>query len=123
MRTLSICLTEPVEGIEGNVPSLSDHDGHLYIRDDSGGLLIGCFEPGAKPIDPDRLGEDFAFQLLPEDWDHFEPMMRNALHRLPALETAGSEDAAQRTRELHARRHLPAGRGGGDAGDCSSVAA
>ena len=82
-------LTEPVEGIEGNVPSLSDHDGHLYIRDDAGGLLIGCFEPGARPIDPDRLGEDFAFQLLPEDWDHFEPMMRNALHRLPALETAG----------------------------------
>ena len=82
-------LTEPIDGIEGNVPSLSDHDGHLYIRDDSGGLLIGCFEPGAKPIDPDRLGEDFAFQLLPEDWDHFEPMMRNALHRLPALETAG----------------------------------
>ena len=82
-------LTEPIEGIVGNIPSLSDHDGHLYIRDDSGGLLIGCFEPGARPIDPDRLGEDFAFQLLPEDWDHFEPMMRNALHRLPALETAG----------------------------------
>ena len=82
-------LTEPVPGIEGNVASLSDHDGHLYIRDDSGGLLIGCFEPHARPIDPDRLGEDFAFQLLPEDWDHFEPMMRNALHRLPALETAG----------------------------------
>ena len=72
-------LTKPIDGIEGNVPSLSDHDGHLYIRDDSGGLLIGCFEPGAKPIDPDRLGKDFAFQLLPEDWDHFEPMMMNAL--------------------------------------------
>ena len=82
-------LTEPIDGIEGNVPSLSDHDGHLYVRDDSGGLLIGCFEPGARSIDPDRLGEDFAFQLLPEDWDHFEPMMMNALHRLPALETAG----------------------------------
>ena len=82
-------LTEPIDGIVGNLPSLSDHDGHLYIRDDSGGLLIGCFEPGARSIDPDRLGEDFAFQLLPEDWDHFEPMMRNALHRLPALESAG----------------------------------
>ena len=82
-------LTEPIDGIEGNVPSLSDHDGHLYVRDDSGGLLIGCFEPLGKPIDPERLGEDFAFQLLPEDWDHFEPMMKNALHRLPALETAG----------------------------------
>jgi 4-methylaminobutanoate oxidase (formaldehyde-forming) len=82
-------LTEPVDGIAGNLPTLSDHDSHLYIRDDSGGLLVGCFEPHGKAIDPDRLGDDFAFQLLPEDWDHFEPMMINALHRLPALETAG----------------------------------
>jgi glycine cleavage system aminomethyltransferase T/glycine/D-amino acid oxidase-like deaminating enzyme len=81
-------LTKPIDGITGNVPTLSDHDRHLYIRDDSGGLLVGCFEPLGKPIDPDRLGPDFAFQLLPEDWDHFEPMMLNALHRLPALETA-----------------------------------
>ena len=81
-------LTKPVEGIAGNMPTLSDHDSHLYIRDDSGGLLVGCFEPMGKPIDPDRLGEDFAFQLLPDDWDHFEPMMENALHRLPVLETA-----------------------------------
>ena len=81
-------LTKPVEGITGNMPTLSDHDGHLYIRDDSGGLLVGCFEPLGKPIDPALLGEDFAFQLLPDDWDHFEPMMTNALHRLPVLETA-----------------------------------
>ncbi|MGD1926698.1 MAG: FAD-dependent oxidoreductase [Paracoccaceae bacterium] len=81
-------LTKPVPGAEGNLPTLSDHDGHLYIRDDSGGLLVGCFEPMGKPIDPDRIGPDFAFQLLPEDWDHFEPMMTNALHRLPVLEQA-----------------------------------
>ncbi|MCY3980690.1 MAG: FAD-dependent oxidoreductase [Alphaproteobacteria bacterium] len=81
-------LTGPVEGIDGNMPTLSDHDGRLYIRDDSGGLLIGCFEPTGKPILPGTLGENFAFGLLPEDWDHFEPMMMNALHRLPVLETA-----------------------------------
>ena len=81
-------LTQPIDGVEGHLPTLSDHDGHLYVRDDSGGLLVGCFEPMGKAIDPERLGEDFAFRLLPEDWDHFEPMMLNALHRLPALETA-----------------------------------
>ncbi len=81
-------LTRPVEGIGGRLPTLSDHDGHLYIRDEAGGLLVGCFEPGARPIDPDRLGEDFAFRLLAEDWDHFEPMARNALRRVPALERA-----------------------------------
>ncbi|MCP4332513.1 MAG: FAD-dependent oxidoreductase, partial [Gammaproteobacteria bacterium] len=81
-------LTNPVEGITGNLPTLSDHDNHLYIRDDSGGLLVGCFEPMGKSIDPERIGEDFAFQLLPEDWDHFEPMLNNAMHRLPCLENA-----------------------------------
>ncbi|MFT5448434.1 MAG: glycine cleavage system aminomethyltransferase T/glycine [Gammaproteobacteria bacterium] len=81
-------LTKPIEGIHGHLPSLSDHDGHLYIRDDVGGLLVGCFEPKGKPLDPAALGEDFAFSLLNEDWDHFEPMMLNALHRIPALETA-----------------------------------
>lgn len=81
-------LTKPVPGIAGNMPTLSDHDSHLYIRDDSGGLLVGCFEPLGKAITPERLGPDFAFQLLPEDWDHFEPMMHAALHRLPVLETA-----------------------------------
>ncbi len=81
-------LTKGIPGIEGNLATLSDHDSHLYIRDDSGGLLVGCFEPLGKPIDPEVLGEDFSFQLLPEDWDHFEPMMLNALHRLPVLESA-----------------------------------
>ena len=81
-------LTKPVPGITGNLPTLSDHDAHLYIRDDSGGLLVGCFEPEGKPIDPERLGEDFSFQLLDEDWDHFEPMMLNAMHRLPVLAEA-----------------------------------
>ncbi len=81
-------LSKPVPGAEGHLPTLSDHDAHLYIRDESQGLLIGCFEPLGKPLDPAKLGADFAFQLLPEDWDHFEPMMLNALHRLPVLETA-----------------------------------
>jgi glycine cleavage system aminomethyltransferase T/glycine/D-amino acid oxidase-like deaminating enzyme len=81
-------LTKPIDGIVGNMPTLSDHDNHLYIRDDSGGLLVGCFEPMGKPIKPGILDENFEFGLLGEDWEHFEPMMMNALHRLPALETA-----------------------------------
>lgn len=81
-------LTKPINGIVGNTPTLSDHDNHLYIRDDSGGLLVGCFEPMGKPIKPGSLDESFEFSLLDEDWDHFEPMMELALHRLPALESA-----------------------------------
>ncbi len=81
-------LTKPVDGIDKPLPTLGDHDSHLYIRDEVGGLLVGCFEPGGKPIDPSDLPKDFEFDLLDEDWDHFEPMMMNALHRIPVLETA-----------------------------------
>lgn len=81
-------LTEPIPGVDGHPPILSDHDGHLYLRDEVGGLLVGCFEPGGKAIAPEDLPADFEFDLLNEDWDHFEPMMINAMHRIPALETA-----------------------------------
>ncbi len=81
-------LTKPVEGVTGHLPALSDHDNHLYVRDEGSGLLVGFFEPHGKPIVPGTIGSDFAFRLLPEDWDHIEPMMVNALYRLPVLESA-----------------------------------
>ena len=81
-------LTRPIAGINGHLPTLSAQDAYLYVRDDVGGLLVGCFEPDAKPLPLSRLPRDFAFELLNEDWDHFEPMLANAIHRIPALETA-----------------------------------
>lgn len=81
-------LTKPIDGIDRHLPTLGDHDGHLYIRDDVGGLLVGCFEPVGKALPLEALPNEFAFDLLNEDWDHFEPMMVNAMHRIPALETA-----------------------------------
>jgi 4-methylaminobutanoate oxidase (formaldehyde-forming) len=81
-------LTKPIEGLGRHLPTLSDHDGFLYIRDEVDGLLAGCFEPDAKALPLARLPKDFSFELLDEDWDHFEPMMHNAMHRIPALEHA-----------------------------------
>jgi 4-methylaminobutanoate oxidase (formaldehyde-forming) len=49
---------------------------------------MGGFEPVAKPWDVARIPERFEFRLLPEDWDHFEILMQNAVHRTPCLETA-----------------------------------
>lgn len=81
-------LTHPMEGVDRHLPTLGAHDEYLYMRDEVGGLLVGCFEPDPKPLPLERLPQRWAFQLLDEDWDHFEPMMRNAIHRIPALETA-----------------------------------
>jgi 4-methylaminobutanoate oxidase (formaldehyde-forming) len=49
---------------------------------------MGGFEPKAKPWNVDPIPNGFEFQLLPEDWDHFEILMQNAIHRTPCLETA-----------------------------------
>ena len=50
---------------------------------------MGGFEPQAKPWGMEGIPEKFEFQLLPEDWEQFEPLMKNAIHRVPALEKAG----------------------------------
>ena len=81
-------ITKPFDGIYTGMPVLGAHDGYMYIRDEAQGLLVGSFEPNAAPIDLERLPKDFSFDLLDENWDHFEPIMEQALHRIPALETA-----------------------------------
>ena len=49
---------------------------------------MGGFEPVAKPWNVSPIPDGFEFQLLPEDWDQFEVLMKNAIHRTPCLETA-----------------------------------
>ncbi len=86
-------LTKPLAEVQAlgpgaHLPTLNDQDAYLYARDDVEGLLVGSFEPHAKGISTRALPADFSFDLLDEDWDHFMPMMENALRRIPALETA-----------------------------------
>lgn len=86
-------LTKPLEEVQAlgkgaHLPTLNDQDAYLYARDDVEGLLVGSFEPHAKGISTKDLPADFSFDLLNEDWDHFMPMMENALRRIPALEQA-----------------------------------
>jgi 4-methylaminobutanoate oxidase (formaldehyde-forming) len=67
---------------------MRDPDGYVYFKEEVGGLVMGGFEPDAKPWGMDGIPEKFEFQLLPDDWDQFEILMTNALQRVPALETA-----------------------------------
>lgn len=81
-------VTDPMAGVTSDLPVLRDTDGYIYVREEVGGLLMGGFEPVAKPWGMRGIPEDFAFSLLPEDWDHFRFLMEQALVRIPALETA-----------------------------------
>ncbi len=82
-------VTEPMAGIEAGLPVMRDQDGSAYFKEDAGKLLVGAFEPVAKPWGMDGIPEDFCFDQLPDDWEHFEPVLQAALHRVPALRDAG----------------------------------
>ena len=83
-------VSEHIDGVHPDLPILRDPDGYTYFKEEVGGLVIGGFEPEAKPwVAPDAIPYPFEFQLLEEDWDHFEILMNNALLRIPALEVTG----------------------------------
>jgi 4-methylaminobutanoate oxidase (formaldehyde-forming) len=81
-------VTGRIAGVNRDLPCLRDPDGYVYFKEEVGGLLMGGFEPKAKPWGMDGIPESFEFQLLADDWDQFEILMRNAIHRVPALEHA-----------------------------------
>jgi glycine cleavage system aminomethyltransferase T/glycine/D-amino acid oxidase-like deaminating enzyme len=83
-------VTEAIEGARPDLPIMRDPDGWTYFKEEVGGLVVGGFEPEAKPWrSPDDLPYPFEFQLLEEDWEHFSVLMDEALVRVPALEETG----------------------------------
>jgi glycine cleavage system T protein len=80
--------TNPIDGTYKGMPYLRDMDGYIYVKEEMGGLLMGGFEPVAKPWGAQGIPEDFAYTQLQEDWDQFEIFMKNAIKRVPAFEAA-----------------------------------
>ncbi len=81
-------VTEPIEGL-GRLPVLRVPDECAYYKEDAGKMLLGAFEPKAKPWGMEGIREDFCFDQLPEDFDHFEPILEQAVNRMPMFATAG----------------------------------
>ena len=81
-------ITEPVPGL-GHLPVLRVPDECAYYKSDAGKMMIGAFEPKAKPWGMAGIRDDFMFDTLPEDWDHFQPILEHAMNRLPLFQTAG----------------------------------
>ncbi len=81
-------ITEPIEGLS-RLPVLRVPDECAYYKEDAGKMMLGAFEPKAKPWGMTGIPEDFEFDSLPEDFDHFEPILGMAMNRMPMFETAG----------------------------------
>jgi 4-methylaminobutanoate oxidase (formaldehyde-forming) len=82
-------VTEPMDGLAQPFPIIRDLDAGFYLKGDAGRLVLGGFEPDAKPWDAEGPDGGGAFLEFPEDWEQFEPFMTAGLHRFPALERAG----------------------------------
>jgi sarcosine dehydrogenase len=82
-------VTEPIPGVMKNLPTLRDPDRLTYYKEEVGGLVMGGYEPNPIAWAESGIPDGFEFQLLNENWDHFEPIMELAIGRVPALQTAG----------------------------------
>ena len=82
-------VTEPMDLLRSGMPTLRIPDEFCYFKEDAGKLLLGAFEKVAKPWSIDGVSKDFAFGTLPEDIEHFEPILNLASQRFPKLNTTG----------------------------------
>jgi len=82
-------ITEAIAGITPGLPTLRDPDRLTYYKEEVGGLVMGGYEPNPIPWAGRQVPDDFAFRLLADDWDHFEPIMALSLGRVPALAEVG----------------------------------
>lgn len=82
-------ITEPIEGVSADLPIFEDPDRFAYYREETGGLMVGLFEPVAAPWSLDRIPDDFSFGEIPSDWDRLAPFLEYAMEILPGLENVG----------------------------------
>ncbi len=83
-------VTEPIRSLLDPVPVVRDLDAGVYLKGDTQKIVVGGFEKNAKTWNPPTtVPEHGGFLMFGEDWDQFEPFMSAAVHRMPALETAG----------------------------------
>ena len=82
-------ISEPFEGISSDLPIFEDPDRFAYYREETGGLMVGLFEPVAAPWSLDKIPDDFSFGEIPSNFDRLAPFLEYAMEILPALENVG----------------------------------
>ena len=68
-------------GLTPDMPVLRDYDHCSYFKYDAGKLLVGAFEPHARPWGADGIPDDFSFGEIAGDFGHFEPVLLDAMRR------------------------------------------
>ena len=82
-------ISEPIEGVSSDLPILEAPDRFAYYREETGGLMVGLFEPVAAPWSLDRIPDGFSFGEIDSDWDRLAPFIEYAIEKLPGLAEVG----------------------------------
>ena len=82
-------VTEPIPDLQKDLPVVREPSACNYYKEDAGKMMVGMFEPVAKPWGMDGIPEDFEFGTLPEDLEHIEEQLNSAIQRIPVLGETG----------------------------------
>jgi 4-methylaminobutanoate oxidase (formaldehyde-forming) len=82
-------ITETIEGVTSDLPVLEDPSTHAYYREETGGMMVGLFEPDCAPWKVEGIPDDFSFGELPPDWDRLTPFLEKAMARVPITMETG----------------------------------
>ena len=82
-------VTEAIEGLPRNLPTIKSGDEYAYVKDEAGALMVGFFEPGSYTWGSKGIPQNKGFIHLPEDWDHLGPFYEGVIERMPVLADAG----------------------------------
>ena len=82
-------ITEPIDGVTADLPVLEDPSVHAYYREETGGMMVGLFEPECAPWKVGGIPDDFSFGELPPDWDRLTPFLEKAMERVPVTMETG----------------------------------
>src|ERR1051326_282160 len=82
-------ITEPFEGMHGDLPVLEDPSSYGYFREEGAGLMIGLFEAVCAPWNVGRIPQSFSFGEIPPDWDRMGPYLEKAMGRVPVSTEVG----------------------------------
>jgi heterotetrameric sarcosine oxidase gamma subunit len=82
-------ISDAVDGVHPRLPILRDPGRSAYIREEAGKIMVGIFEPVAKPWNVDHIPHDFTYGEIPPDWERMQPHLERAIERVPVLAGTG----------------------------------
>ena len=82
-------ITEKIDGLSPDAPTLRDPDRRTYFKEEVGGLVMGGYEPNPQGWVKDDIPKNWEFRLFDDDYDHFGQHLEQAIARVPALENTG----------------------------------